>query len=116
MEYPRYLFQITNGAGAGLATTLPLNSWKFVVSTWDGNTVRTYIDGTLVGSGLLTGTILPDNNPVTMGIDTPGSTEYLNGYLDDIRVTTVRLHNRKSHNSTTREAGQAILRRPHRKA
>jgi regulation of enolase protein 1 (concanavalin A-like superfamily) len=64
-------------------TTADLNVWKHVAVSYDGATLRLYVDGVLAGSG--TGTHATNNNQLILGRWTPAS-EYWNGLIDEIRV------------------------------
>ena len=66
--------------------TFQLNNWYFVVFTWDGSYGRYYVNGALIGTNTLTGTMTKDSKPLIIGKDTPEITEYLDGKLDDIRI------------------------------
>ena len=51
--------------------------------TYDGTTIRLYVEGVLVGSG--TGTHGSNNNPLLFGRWTPAA-EYWNGLIDEVRI------------------------------
>lgn len=72
--------------GIVASINLRLSMWHFVAAIYDGNYITIYVDGNKIGSTASTGSITKDDNPLTIGIDTPGSTEYLKGKLDDIRI------------------------------
>jgi len=59
-----------------------------VVGTWDGDTLKLYIDGQLQNEITLTGTgqIVNSNQPLTIGNDLNGGNNYYIGRLDDIRI------------------------------
>jgi trimeric autotransporter adhesin len=66
--------------------TFQLNTWYFIVFSWDGLQGKYYVNGNYVGSSNLSGLINLDSKPLMIGKDTPEVTEYLNGKLDDIRI------------------------------
>jgi hypothetical protein len=66
-------------------TSADLNVWKHVAMTYDGTTVRLYVDGVLASSA--TGTHGTNNNPLVFGQWSLG-TEYWNGLIDEVRVYT----------------------------
>ena len=65
---------------------LLFSTWYFVAITNDGNTITLYLNDSIVGTSPVSGQINPDSNSLTIGLDTPGETEYLHGRLDDIRI------------------------------
>ena len=79
---------VLNGGAQGYfpSVNLSLNTWHFISSTYDGSEVKIYIDGNIIGTQILNTTIIPDSNPLSMGIETNGAPEYLHGKLDDIRI------------------------------
>jgi hypothetical protein len=65
--------------------TVTKNVWKHYAMTYDGSTVKSYIDGSLVDSGSLTlsntvGTI----SSIQLGLSS--GTRYLNGKIDQVRI------------------------------
>lgn len=66
--------------------TFNLNSWYFIVFSWDSMQGKYYVNGNLIGSNNWTGSISIDSKPLIIGKDTPEATEYLDGKLDDIRI------------------------------
>jgi Concanavalin A-like lectin/glucanases superfamily len=64
---------------------LPLNTWSHLASTWDGLTLRLYVNGTQVASSPLAGTAVTSNSPLRIG-GTVVWPEWFNGVIDDVRV------------------------------
>jgi|688.fasta_scaffold19857_5 hypothetical protein len=65
-----------------LATTWPsLNNWHHTIATWDGSTMKIYINGQLSASLSVTGTITTNSNPLTIG-NQPGYGEYYGGRIN----------------------------------
>lgn len=62
-----------------------LNEWHHLAATYDGATMKIYIDGVLSASQAATGTITTNNNSLVLG-DQPGYSEVYGGAADDIRV------------------------------
>ncbi len=62
-----------------------------MVGTYDGSMMRLYVDGVQIGSSPLTGNILVDSNPVTIGAGenygegTPLGDRF-NGLIDEVRI------------------------------
>ncbi len=81
---------VVNSHGVPVAINAPylfdLNKWYFISVSWDGSNVRFFVNQNKVITTTLADTLLPDNNPLEIGIDVPGATEYFQGKLDDIRI------------------------------
>ncbi|MCA9402288.1 MAG: DUF2341 domain-containing protein [Candidatus Omnitrophica bacterium] len=74
--------------GGTFSTTDLTDDWHHLALTWDGSTLRMYIDGavsgtTFSGSGALNDT---SQNNFYIGNDEGGSGTFFNGLLDDVRV------------------------------
>ena len=65
-----------------------LNAWHHLAATYDGATIKLYIDGVLSASQAQTGTITTNSNPLTLGNQT-GFSEYFGGSADEFRVWNV---------------------------
>jgi hypothetical protein len=66
-------------------TALPINTWSHLTMTWDGLTMRMYVNGTQVSSSALTGTAVLSGSPLRIG-GTAVWTEWFNGLIDEVRV------------------------------
>ena len=66
-------------------TANPVNAWTYVAFTYDGATVRLYINGTQVASRATTGAIQTTNSPLWIGGNSPYG-EYFQGLIDEARV------------------------------
>ncbi len=65
---------------------LPLNTWYHAAATYDGASMRLYLNGTLVGSMAASGSIAPGRTiPVNIG-RSPEASSYLQGAIDDVRI------------------------------
>ncbi|HLP50638.1 MAG TPA: immunoglobulin domain-containing protein [Chitinophagales bacterium] len=73
--------------GNAYHTTPVLNSstWYHAVCTYDGATVKIYINGALVLSTAATGNIANNTAPLRFGADQSGANT-LNGFMDEIRI------------------------------
>ena len=61
--------------------------WHFVVGSYDGSTVRLYVDGFLAGSASIGAKSLQVNAPVTLGHHFTGTTNYsFAGTLDEVAI------------------------------
>src|SRR4030095_9278626 len=77
-----------NGWTARAAATLTsadLNTWKHAAMTYDGTSVRLYINGTLIST--VAGAHTTTNNPLEFGHWSVGG-EYWNGLIDEVRLYT----------------------------
>jgi hypothetical protein len=74
-----------DGSGFEGTTTLSLNAWHHVAATWDGSTVRLYLDGVLNNTpAAYTASLGTDTRPVYLG-GRIGSTDVTSGTIDDVR-------------------------------
>jgi len=63
-----------------------INAWHHVAATYDGFTMKIYLDGELKATKAVTGTISSNQNPVTIGTQ-PGFTgEFFRGSVDEVRI------------------------------
>lgn len=72
--------------------------WHFYVLTYDGNYVRTYMDGLQVFEFLYTLPIESNKSSLFIGKDEPGNTEYFSGALDDLRIYNKTLSQNEINN------------------
>lgn len=73
-------------------TNVDTNKWHHFVCTWDGSTIRMYIDGVLAGSGAKSGTIGSGTYTVTVGNTAGGGTDWtFKGFVDDVKIYTSAL-------------------------
>jgi hypothetical protein len=97
MHYKWHLGTDNNGAlveGDIYTGTPASNRWIHMAGVYDGSIMRLYIDGVEIGSQPLTGRILVDDNPVTIGGEENGSeSRVVDGEFDG-RIDEVRLYNR----------------------
>jgi methionine-rich copper-binding protein CopC len=75
---------IGSDRGTGSTTKLPLNQWSFIAGTYDGSTLRTYVNGVQVASKSQTGSILSTTDPLRLGGD--WDQEMFTGVLDNVRI------------------------------
>ncbi len=64
---------------------LAANTWTHLAATYDGATMRLYVNGTLVSSTARTGTIATSTNPVQIGGDSFYG-QYFVGLIDEVRI------------------------------
>ncbi len=71
---------------------LPLNQWSHLATTFDGNIIKLYVNGTKVSELAYSGTVGNTSAIFSLGANpaaTSGYIEYFNGELRDSRVWTV---------------------------
>jgi hypothetical protein len=85
---PRPAAYINNG-GPDLdvlgTVALPVNAWTHLAMTYDGATMRLYMNGTLAATRSATGNILATADPLRIGGNAPWG-EYFAGQIDDVRI------------------------------
>ena len=74
------------------------NKWCFYALTYDGNTVKAYMNGEKVFSSSFNGIIEPNQDSLFIGVDKPGSTEFFQGSLDDLRIFDMCLSDKEIMN------------------
>ncbi|HSC92403.1 MAG TPA: LamG-like jellyroll fold domain-containing protein [Gaiellaceae bacterium] len=75
------------GSVASVAATsaLALNAWAHLAVTYDGSALRLYVNGTLAGTTLRTGSIATSTGALRIGGNTIWS-EWFSGRIDEMRV------------------------------
>jgi len=76
---------------AGSSSALSLNTWHYMVTTYDGSTIRLFVDGSNVASTSASGSISYNTSQdLALGQRSPySSSEYVTGNLDELRVSAV---------------------------
>jgi hypothetical protein len=71
-----------------VGTTAPIGAWTHMALTYDGKTIRSFVDGQEQSSAPQTGSIAPGQNPVTIGagLNDGVPSEYLHAVVDDVRI------------------------------
>jgi len=77
----------SRSSDVGGSAELPLNEWHHLAGTYDGTTVKLYVDGKLVGSANKSGAIGTNSNDITIGGN--GWPAYFNGVIDEVRISNV---------------------------
>jgi PKD repeat protein len=70
-------------------TGLPLNTWTHLAGTYDGTTMRFYVNGVQVSSRAQTGAITPTTGPLTIGGDGvthDAGPQFWSGLIDEVRI------------------------------
>jgi hypothetical protein len=65
---------------------LPVGKWVHLAATFDGTTMRLYMDGTESGTMPRPGALLPTNGRLVLGNYEVGHLSYFKGLLDDVRI------------------------------
>ena len=87
-DLPRPLGAVRIGGAYRIATgtsQLPINTWSHLASTYDGTTLRLYVNGTQVGSVATTGSIEVSSGVLRIGGNTIWG-EYFSGLIDEVRI------------------------------
>lgn len=80
-------FYYTGGSSLTSTGTIPATTWTHVAVTKSGNTVRLFINGNIDGSNAAFGTGNANTQPLRIGVANDNTTGYMNGYIDDLRIT-----------------------------
>ena len=64
---------------------LPLNTWSHVATTWDGATLRMFVNGVQVASKAVSGPLLTSTQPLRIGGNSTWG-EYFAGKIDEVRI------------------------------
>ena len=65
---------------------LPLGAWTHIATTYDGATMRIYVNGQLVGSRAQGGAIAVANGALRIGGNGSFAGEFFQGLIDDVRI------------------------------
>jgi Concanavalin A-like lectin/glucanases superfamily/Domain of unknown function (DUF1929)/Bacterial Ig domain len=72
-------------AGASAGSALPLNTWSHLAGSYDGSTLRLYVNGVQVATQPVTGALVSSTAPLRIGGNSVWG-EYFSGLIDDVRV------------------------------
>jgi len=64
---------------------MPVSTWTYLSSTYDGTTLRLYVNGTQVGSRAASGSLLTSTGALRIGGNSIWG-EYFEGQIDEVRV------------------------------
>ncbi|MEO6847125.1 MAG: LamG-like jellyroll fold domain-containing protein [Chthoniobacterales bacterium] len=67
------------------------NTWSQIAMTWDGATLKSYVNGILNGSAAAVTTVTPGASSFTIGASGTGGQNQYYGYIDEMRVSNVAL-------------------------
>ena len=60
-------------------------NWHFFAGTWDGDSIKVYVDGKELNSTNCKGTVTPNNDPLFIGCRN-GAERWVNGFMDEIKI------------------------------
>ena len=102
--YTTGLFKIDQGAGGGIritsTSTYPANAWYHVAYTYDGSTLKLFINGILQGSAANAALSTRIAGPA-VGIGEFGASSYFNGYVSNFRICRAAIPTAYQTASTT---------------
>jgi hypothetical protein len=81
-----YTFWLDSGSGYTAVTavgSVAINTWQHVTGTWDGTTMRIYVNGVLTNSAAKTGTIPSKTTSFSIGSN---FSERFDGDIDEVRL------------------------------
>jgi hypothetical protein len=67
------------------ATQIPLNAWSYLTATYDGTTLRLYVNAAQVGSQAVSGALLTSTGALRIGGNSIWG-EFFKGLIDEVRV------------------------------
>jgi hypothetical protein len=74
-----------SGERSAIGSSLPKNLWSHLVGTYDGATLKLYVNGELVRKQAVTGRIVTSNSPLRIGGNGVWS-EFFQGRIDEVRI------------------------------
>jgi hypothetical protein len=83
----RALTQLNMGGelNAWSTTQLPLNTWSHIAGTWDGTTLKMWVNGALAGTTTVAGTLTNSTGVLHIGGNAIWN-EWFAGRIDEVRV------------------------------
>jgi hypothetical protein len=69
-----------------LSHIMPNGNWNFYTVTYDGSTVKSYLNNTKISELPYNGLLLTNYDPLYIARDIPGSDEFFKGSLDDLKI------------------------------
>jgi len=85
------VFWVSNGSyqNATGATTIPQNTWVHLAGTYDGTTIKIYVNGVLDGSSSFSGNLPTVSSPTRIGASL--LSEMFSGSIDEVRIWNIAL-------------------------
>ncbi len=66
--------------------TFDFFSWYMVTVTYDSDSLRYFVNGSLIATTAFSEKMMGDSRPLEIGRDVPGITEFFNGRIDEVRI------------------------------
>ena len=82
---------IVNGTTLSFVTPLNTTQWSHVAATYGGGNLNLYLNGKLVATQALSGSIAADATKLTLGKNPLSNTNYFKGKIDEVRVFNASL-------------------------
>ena len=82
---------IVNGTTVTFATALNTTQWYHVAATYGGGNLNLYLNGKLVATQAIAGSIAADATKLTLGKNPLSATNYFKGKIDEVRVFNTAL-------------------------
>ena len=83
--YPAGYIRPASDIDATSSSLLPLNTWVHLATTYDGATLRLYVNGVQAAATAMTGNIVTSTSPLRIGGDSVWG-EYFKGLIDEVRI------------------------------
>ncbi len=103
---PAGYIRLSSDVGLSGTLQLPVNSWTHLAVTYDGVTLRLFVNGTQVGSRAVAGSIPASTSPLRMGGNAVWG-EYFDGLIDEVRVYNRALTQAEIQNDMNTPVGAA---------
>jgi hypothetical protein len=84
-SHPSGFIRRTSDVNATSTTALPLNTWTHLATTYDGATLRLFVNGVQAASRAITGSIVTSSSPLRIGGNAVWG-EYFSGVIDEVRI------------------------------
>ena len=89
-------FGLNSGSWSTITTSIPtVNTWFHVCATWDGTSMKLYVNGALASSASKTGTITYTSNNTTIGKNSTLSGFEWDGKIDEVALFNYALSERQ---------------------
>ena len=82
----KMLQAIVNGTTVTYGTALNTAQWYHVAATYGGGNLNLYLNGNLVATQAISGSIAADATKLTLGRNPLSSTNYFKGKIDEVRI------------------------------
>ena len=89
---PRFRVYTSHGiADAAITELIETNKWSHIVGTYGGNEAMLYINGKLVKTSSVSGSLRSNSLPLRIGASTENTMTYFNGKIDEVRIYNRKL-------------------------